>query len=230
MKKIGLIGGMSWESTMLYYRSINTIVKNTLGGHHSAKMMIESVNFHDIKEMQSQGDWDAAAVELTKCAKNLERSEADFILICTNTMHKVAPQISASVNIPVIHLADATAAKVVAAGHKTVGFLGTKFSMEDDFYTGRLQDQYGLNVLVPQANDRDKVHNIIFDELCLGQVREESRAQYLRIMNDLQQSGAECIILGCTEIILLVNQSHTHIPVFDTTEIHAQKAALLALS
>ena len=230
MKKMGLIGGMSWESTELYYRNINTEIKSLLGGHHSARLVLESVDFQDIKDMQHKGDWDSAAKSLIDCAKNLEKSEADFIMICTNTMHKVAPQISEAVKIPIIHLADATAEKIIEAGHTKVGFLGTKFSMEDDFYIGRLRDKYNLEVLVPNEKDRNIVHDVIYDQLCLGEVLGESRIEYLRIMDELRISGAECIIEGCTEIVMLVDQSHTDIPLFDTTAIHAQKAAQIATS
>ena len=230
MKKMGLIGGMSWESTELYYRNINTEIKNILGGHHSARMILESVDFHDIKEMQHRGEWEAAAEALVECAKNLEKSGADFIMICTNTMHKVAPTISEAVTIPIIHLADATAEKIIEAGHSTVGFLGTKFSMEDDFYIGRLREKYNLEVFVPDEKDRNIVHDVIYNQLCLGDVRVESRIEYLRIMDELHNRGAECIIEGCTEIVMLVDQSHTNIPLFDTTVIHAQKGALLATS
>ena len=230
MKKMGLIGGMSWESTELYYRNINTEIKNILGGHHSARMILESVDFHDIKEMQHRGEWEAAAEALVECAKNLEKSGADFIMICTNTMHKVAPTISEAVTIPIIHLADATAEKIIEAGHSTVGFLGTKFSMEDDFYIGRLREKYNLEVFVPDEKDRNIVHDVIYNQLCLGDVRVESRIEYLRIMDELHNRGAECIIEGCTEIVMLVDQSHTNIPLFDTTMIHAQKGALLATS
>lgn len=228
MKKIGLIGGMSWESTELYYRKINTEIKNILGGHHSARLALESVDFEEIKQLQHKGSWGEAAEILTLCAKNLQKSGADFILICTNTMHKVAPVISESIDIPIIHLADATAERIVQAGYSKVGFLGTKFSMEDDFYTKRLQEKYHLEVITPNEEDRNFVHSVIYNELCLGSIVDNSRNEYLRIMNDLYASGAECIIEGCTEIAMLVNQGHTGIPLFDTTEIHAQEAARLA--
>lgn len=230
MKKIGLIGGMSWESTELYYRNINTEIKNLLGGHHSARLVLESVDFQDIKDMQHRGDWESAAEALIDCAKNLVRSEADFIMICTNTMHKVAPQISEAVKIPIIHLADATAERIIEAGYTKVGFLGTKFSMEDDFYIGRLKDKYNLDVFIPNEKDRNIVHDVIYDQLCLGEVLDESRIEYLRIMDELHNIGAQCIIEGCTEIVMLVNQSHTDIPLFDTTAIHARKAAQIAIS
>jgi len=230
MKKIGLIGGMSWESTELYYRHINTEIKSLLGGHHSAELVLESVNFEVIKHLQHDGDWQAAAKILSRCAQNLENSGAAFILICTNTMHKVADAVAESVSIPVVHLADTTAKKIVEAGYSHVGFLGTKFSMEDDFYTGRLKEHFGLTVSIPNEADRNFVHQVIYDELCLGVVSEGSRSEYLRIMQGLSDAGAQCVIEGCTEIVMLVNQTHTHIPLFDTTMIHAQEAAKLAVA
>ena len=229
MNKIGLIGGMSWESTELYYRNINTEIKQILGKHHSAKLVLESVDFEEIKNFQHQNDWESAAEILVKCAKNLESAGAEFILICTNTMHKVAPAISSAITIPVLHLADATAERIKANGFHKVGFLGTRFSMEDDFYVGRLRDHYGFTVEVPNEKDREYIHNVIYDELCLGIINEKSRKEYLRIMGDLHSSGVDCIIEGCTEICLLVNQSHTSIPLFDTTMIHAQEAAKLSV-
>ena len=229
MRKIGLIGGMSWESTELYYRNINTEVKKLLGSHHSAKLVLESVDFEEIKNFQHNNDWASAANVLIECAKNLESSGAEFVLICTNTMHKVAPEISKSINIPILHLADATAERIKIAGFSNVGFLGTKFSMEDDFYIGRLKDEYGLTVKVPNEKDRNYVHKVIYDELCLGVVNDSSRKEYLRIIEELYANGAECIVEGCTEIVMLVNQSHTEIPLFDTTMIHAEQAAKLSV-
>ena len=230
MKKIGLIGGMSWESTELYYRNINTEIKKLCGGHHSAELALESVNFEVIKNYQHEGNWEAAAKILVKCAQNLEKVNADFILICTNTMHKVADVVADSVAIPVVHLADATAQKILESGYSHVGFLGTKFSMEDDFYTGRLTENYGLHVHTPREADRNIVHRVIYEEFGLGEVLDSSRAEYLRIMKDLQDAGAQCIIEGCTEIVLLVDQTHTDIPLFDTTMIHAQVAAKMAVA
>ncbi|MFQ3229241.1 aspartate/glutamate racemase family protein [Reinekea sp.] len=230
MKKIGLIGGMSWESTELYYRKINEAVKHHLGGHHSAKLILESVDFHGVMEMQHAGDWQGTANVLIECAQNIERAGADFLLICTNTMHKVAPEVIAAVDIPLLHLADATAERIIADGHNKVGFLGTKFSMEDDFYVGRLKDQYGLDVITPNKADRELIHRVIYDELCLGKVEENSRVEFLRIIDGLAEQGAQCIIEGCTEIVLLVNQSHTDIKLYDTTDIHADVAVNLALA
>lgn len=229
MKTIGLLGGMSWESTELYYRLINEGVKTQLGGLHSAKIALVSVDFHEIETMQHQGDWDGAGRVLAQAAKQVEAAGADFLLICTNTMHKVAPQIEAAINIPILHLADATAQRIKETGMKTIGLLGTNFTMEQDFYRGRLEQKHGLNVLVPSKEDRELVHRVIYDELCLGQVKEDSRQAYLRIMEDLRSRGAEGIIEGCTEIVMLVQQEHTDIPLFDTTSIHAQTAVLQAI-
>ena len=229
MKTIGLLGGMSWESTELYYRLINQGVKAKLGGLHSARIALVSVDFQEIEEMQHNGDWLQAGQTLAQAAKQVEAAGADFLLICTNTMHKVAPQIQEAIDIPVLHLADATAKRIKAADIKTIGLLGTGFTMEQDFYKDRLVEKYGLNVLIPSKPDREIVHRIIYDELCLGQVKDDSRDAYLRIMVDLQDRGAEGIIEGCTEIVMLVQQQHTHIPLFDTTSIHAEEAVLAAI-
>lgn len=228
MKTIGLLGGMSWESTELYYRWINEETKRIRGGLHSAPIAMVSVDFQEIEAMQHRGDWDAAGASLAQKAAQIEAAGADFLLICTNTMHKVAPQVEAAINIPLLHLADATAARIKRTGIQTVGLLGTKFTMEQDFYRGRLEAQ-GLTVLVPDVADREIVHRVIYDELCLGTVREESRAEYLRIMDQLHAAGAEGVIEGCTEIVMLVQQQHTQIPLFDTTAIHAQEAVAEAL-
>ena len=230
MKTIGLLGGMSWESTELYYRLINEQIKKQLGGLHSAKIAMVSVDFHEIEVLQSQGRWDEAGDALAKSALQVEQAGADFLLICTNTMHKVAPQIQAAINIPLIHLADATAERIVAKSIKNIGLLGTNFTMEQDFYKGRLRDQHGLNVIVPDEADRQIIHKIIYEELCLGEIKESSRDKYLSIMNKMSDNGAEAIIEGCTEITLLVQQQHTDILLFDTTAIHAEAAAILALS
>ena len=230
MKTIGLLGGMSWESTELYYRLINEQIKKQLGGLHSAKIAMVSVDFHEIEVLQSQGKWDEAGDALAKSALQVEQAGAEFLLICTNTMHKVAPQIQAAINIPLIHLADATAERIVAKSIKNIGLLGTNFTMEQDFYKGRLRDQHGLNVIVPDEADRQIIHKIIYEELCLGEIKESSRDKYLSIMNKMSDNGAEAIIEGCTEITLLVQQQHTDILLFDTTAIHAEAAAILALS
>jgi aspartate racemase len=219
MKTIGLLGGMSWESTELYYRLINEGIKAQLGGLHSARIAMVSVDFQEIEEMQHKGDWAGAGQVLAQAAKQVESAGADFLLICTNTMHKVAPQVQEAISIPILHLADATAIRITATGMKTIGLLGTNFTMEGDFYKGRLVDKYELNVLVPPKSDREIVHRVIYDELCLGLVEDPSRDEYLRIIEDLRSRGAEGIIEGCTEIVMLVQQQHTDIPLFDTTSI-----------
>ena len=229
MLTIGLLGGMSWESTELYYRLINGGVKAKLGGLHSAKLALYSIDFGEVEALQHQGDWQRAGELLAEAAKNVERAGADFLLICTNTMHKVAPQIESALTIPLLHLADATAERVKAAGIQRIGLLGTNFTMTQDFYRGRLE-QHGLEVIVPAEADREIVHRVIYDELCLGQVKEDSRTEYLRIINALAVQGAEGVIEGCTEIVLLVQQQHTEVPLFDTTTIHAEAAVARALS
>lgn len=228
MKTIGLLGGMSWESTEHYYRLINEGVRDTLGGYHSASIAMISVDFHEIEELQRSGDWDAMAASLAKNAAQIESAGADFLLICTNTMHKVANEVASAISIPLLHIADATASVIKESGVKTVGLLGTKFTMEQDFYKGRLE-HHGLDVLIPSETDRDVVHTVIYDELCLGQINSDSRDEYLRIIDDLGNRGAEAIIAGCTEIGLLVQQAHTSVPLFDTTKIHAEQAVKEAL-
>lgn len=230
MKTIGLLGGMSWESTELYYRIINEQVKSRLGGLHSARIAMVSVDFQEIEALQVEGKWEEAADVLVRSALQVEKAGADFLLICTNTMHKVAPQIQTAIGIPLIHLADATAERILAQGIRNIGLLGTNFTMEQDFYKGRLLERYGLNVIVPSEVDRQIIHRIIYEELCLGEIKESSREHYLRIMNKLSDNGAQAIIEGCTEITLLVKQHHTAIPLFDTTAIHAEEAVSLALS
>lgn len=229
MKTIGLLGGMSWESTLDYYRMINQGVKEKLGGLHSAKIVLYSVDFAEIERLQHAGDWQATADILATAAQRLEQAAADCLLVCTNTMHKVAPDIQARIGIPLLHIADATAEVVVQRGIKTVGLLGTAFTMEQDFYKGRLSQQYGLEVLVPEAADRQRVHQVIYQELCLGKTRDASRADYLRILDGLAARGAEAVILGCTEIGLLVKQADTDVPLLDTTTIHAAQAVAFAL-
>jgi aspartate racemase len=229
MKTIGLLGGMSWESTELYYRLINQGVKAKLGGLHSARIALVSVDFSDIEAMQMAGDWEAAGQALAQAARQVEAAGADFLLICTNTMHKVALQVQAAIGIPLLHVADATAERIKAAGMRTVGLLGTSFTMEQDFYKGRLVQQHGLDVLIPSKPDRDVVHRVIYDELCLGTVKDASRDAFLGIMADLHARGAQGIIEGCTEIVMLVQQEHTDIPLFDTTSIHAEAAVSEAL-
>lgn len=229
MKTVGLLGGMSWESTVGYYQAINKGVKQSLGGLHSAKIVLYSVDFEPIEKLQHQGDWEGTAEILSQAAANIERAGADFLLICTNTMHKVAPQIEQNINIPLIHIADATAENLVKKGIKTVGLLGTAFTMEQDFYKGRLTEKYGLTVIVPEKSDREIIHHVIYKELCLGNALSASKAEYLRIIDWLASQGAEAVILGCTEIGMLVEQSDTEIPLLDTTYIHAQKAVECAI-
>lgn len=224
MKTIGLLGGMSWESTLGYYRKINEGVKDALGGLHSAKIVLYSVDFEPIEQLQHAGDWDGTAKILCEAAKNIQAAGADILLICTNTMHKVAPEIEAAIQIPLLHIADATAEVLVNEGIKSVGLLGTAFTMEQDFYKGRLTNKYGLQVLVPDESDRALVHKVIYKELCLGKVESNSKAEYLRIIDALAAKGAEAVILGCTEIGMLVNQEDTTVRLLDTTEIHAEKA------
>jgi len=229
MKTIGLLGGMSWESTGLYYRWINEGVKARLGGLHSAKIAMYSVDFQEIEVLQHRGDWDAAGVALAQAAQRIEAAGADFLVICTNTMHNVAPAIENAISIPLLHIADATADAIKTSGFDTIGLLGTSFTMEQDFYRGRLVEGHGLNVLVPNETDRQIVHRIIYEELVLGQVNEASRNEYLRIIDGLATQGAQAIILGCTEITMIIQQEHTSVTLFDTTAIHAQAAVELAL-
>lgn len=228
MKTIGLLGGMSWESTELYYRKINEETKRVLGGLHSAPVAMFSVDFQEIEELQHGDDWDACASILADRAGKVQAAGADLLLICTNTMHRVAPQVEAAIDIPLLHIADATAARIKAAGFRRVGLLGTRFTMEQDFYRGRLEEQ-GIEVLVPAAADRERVHRVIYEELCLGDVRESSRQAFLEIIDRLAAEGAEAVIEGCTEIVMLVQQAHTQVPLFDTTSIHAEQAVAEAL-
>lgn len=229
MKTIGLIGGMSWESTMPYYRIINETVRDRLGGLHSARIVLISVDFHEIERLQSNGQWDEAGDLMADAARSLELAGADFVVLCTNTMHKVAHAIQSAVAIPMLHIADPTAAAIKRAGFSRVGLLGTRFTMEQDFYRHRLEEQHGIEVLVPNDADRADVHRIIYDELCLGTVLPASRTLYCDIITRLVDRGAEAIILGCTEISLLIGASDVKIPLFDTTAIHACHAAELAL-
>ncbi|HHQ4676145.1 TPA: aspartate/glutamate racemase family protein [Aeromonas veronii] len=230
MKCIGLLGGMSWESTVSYYQALNRGVRAQLGGLHSARVLLNSVDFAAIERLQHAGDWPATARLLAAEARKLQDGGADFLLIGTNTMHKVAPEIEAAIDIPLLHIADATAAKLQADGITRVGLLGTRFTMEQDFYKGRLQERFGLAVLVPDEAGRERVHRIIYDELCLGEIRESSRAEYLAIIEGLVAAGAEAVILGCTEIALLVGDARAAVPLYDTTAIHAEAAVALALA
>ena len=229
MKTLGLLGGMSWESTVPYYRIINETVRERLGGLHSARLILYSVDFHDIERLQQAGAWDEAGTILADAARALEAAGAEGLALCTNTMHKVAPAIEAAVTIPLLHIADPTAAAVKAAGLHAVGLLGTRFTMEQDFYRGRLMEQHGLTVIIPDPADRAIVHRVIYEELCQGDLRPESRAQYRAIMQRLIEAGAEGIILGCTEIALLVGPDDAPVPLFDTTRLHARSAARWAM-
>jgi amino-acid racemase len=228
MKTIGLLGGMSWESTLGYYRAINEGVKMVLGGLHSAKIAMYSVDFGPIERLQHQGDWEGTAKILIDAAQHVQAAGADFLLICTNTMHKVAERIEEAIDIPLLHIADATAEVLVEEGIRTVGLLGTTFTMEQEFYTGRLADNFGLRVLVPDKGDRQVVHRVIYEELCVGNIESDSRAEYVRIIESLSAEGAEAVILGCTEIGMLINQTDTTVRLFDTTAIHAAKAVACA--
>jgi aspartate racemase len=229
MKTIGLIGGMSWESSVEYYRIVNETVKARLGGLHSAQTLMYSVDFADIEHMQARGQWDEAGRVLADAAQRLERGGADFIVLCTNTMHKVADAIESAVSIPLLHIADPTAEQIKAAGFQRVGLLATGYTMEQEFYKGRLVSKHNLDVLVPDADERRIVHDIIYHELVLGIVKDESRQAYQRVIASLIERGAECIILGCTEIMLLIQPEDVPVPSFDTTTIHAVSAVDYAL-
>lgn len=229
MKTIGMLGGMSWESTLSYYRALNLGVKGALGGLHSAKILLNSVDFAEIEALQHEGRWDETALILADAAVALETAGADFLMICTNTMHKVAPQIQARIKIPLLHIADATATVLRKDGVKRVGLLGTRFTMEQDFYRERIEEQ-GIDVIVPDAGACDLVHRVIYEELCLGKINAESKVQFLNIVDELAEAGAEAVILGCTEIALLIQQEDTPIPLYDTTAIHAEQAVLFALA
>lgn len=229
MKTIGMIGGMSWESSLEYYRIINEEVRRRLGGLHSAQSLMFSFDFDQIEQLQHQGQWEEATRRMVNSAQNLEKGGADFILICTNTMHKMAADVRKGVSIPLLHIADATGEQIKARGITKVGLLGTKYTMEQDFYKGRLIGEFGLDVIVPFKPERQVVHDIIYDELCLGKIKPSSKKKYLEIIGQLETRGAQGIILGCTEIGLLVKQPDTTLPVFDTTRIHAEAAVTLAL-
>lgn len=229
MKTLGLLGGMSWESTVPYYQVINRTVNEHLGGLHSAEILLYSVDFQRIEEMQMAGNWAAAAEVLTAAAQRLEAAGADLLVLCTNTMHNVAEEIEAGTSVPLLHIADATGEAIRHRGLSVVGLLGTRFTMEERFYRRRLEDRFGLHVVTPDAAGRELVHRVIYDELCRGRILEESRADYRKILHRLAAAGAEGIILGCTEISLLVRPGDSPVPLFDTTEIHARRAAELAL-
>ncbi|MEX2961624.1 aspartate/glutamate racemase family protein [Microbulbifer sp. TYP-18] len=229
MKTIGLLGGMSWESTLSYYKAINEGVKQALGGLHSAKICLYSVDFHEIEKLQHKGCWKETAYILSRAAQSVQAGGADFLLICTNTMHKVAEEVQSAISIPLIHIADATAEKLISEGIRQVGLLGTKFTMTQDFFKTRLSEKYGINVVIPDNHEQEIIHQVIYKELCLGKISDSSRQSYLQIIDNLHLKGAESAILGCTEIALLVKQQHTRIPLYDTMKIHADKAVELAI-
>jgi aspartate racemase len=230
MKTIGMLGGMSWESTSTYYRALNEGVRAACGGLHSAKILLHSVDFAPLEALQHGGDWDAIAEQLAAAARSVQAGGADFLMLCTNTMHKVAPQIEAAIDIPLLHIADATAEALQEQGIRRVGLLGTAFTMEQDFYKGRIASRYGIEVLVPEQDARRLVHRVIYEELCLGRTEPASREAYLDIVADLSAQGAEAVILGCTEIGLLIRQRDTSVTLYDTTPIHSARAVTMALS
>jgi aspartate racemase len=229
MKRIGLIGGMSWESSAVYYRLLNELTRERLGGLHSADCLLRSVDFAVIEELQRRGDWASAAQLLAEEAAVQQAAGAEVIALCTNTMHKVADEIEAAIDVPFVHIADATAHAVKAAGLSRVGLLATAYTMEQDFYVGRLRDRHGLDVLVPEEDDRRTVHSVIYDELCIGRVQDSSRQAYRRIIDALADRGAQAVLLGCTEICLLVGEGDSRLPLFDTTRIHCERIIDLAL-
>lgn len=229
MKTIGMLGGMSWESTATYYREINDGIKQNLGGLHSAKICLYSVDFDEIEKLQHTDDWDTAAMVLADGARKIEAGGADFLIICTNTMHRVASEIEQAISIPLLHIADATALKLKDDNITRVGLLGTRFTMEHNFYKSRITELFGIEVLVPEPDERTLLHTVIYDELCLGKIENTSRQQCLEIISRLFARGAQAVILGCTEIALLISQDHTNIPLYDTTVIHANQAVSYAL-
>jgi len=230
MKTLGLLGGMSWESTSLYYSEINRRVAERLGGHHSAELLLASVDFEPIVAMQAAGDWDGAALVLGAHARKLADAGAELLVLCTNTMHRVASEIEAAAGIPLLHIADPTGEALVAGGHRQVGLLGTRFTMEQAFYRDRLVDAFGLDVLTPETEDRDLVHRIIYDELVHGVIRDDSREEYRSVVQRLVAAGADSVILGCTEITMLIGPDDSPVPVFDTTALHARAAVDRALA
>jgi aspartate racemase len=230
MKTIGMIGGMSWESSIEYYRIVNQTVREKLGGLHSAKSIMVSVEFAEIEALQHQDRWDELAAILIEAARSLERGGADFVIICTNTMHKLYDILQNQIKIPMLNIADATAEKIKAQGIDKIALLGTRFTMEEDFYKGRLADKYGLDVIIPSSAQREIVHRVIYDELCAGIIKPDSKQKYAEIIQGLAAEGVGGIILGCTEIGLLVKQADSPVPLFDTTEIHARAAVYYALA
>ena len=228
LKTIGLIGGMSWESTVTYYKIINETVKEKLGGLHSAKCILYSVDFQEIEECQANGNWEKSGEILGEAANNLEKAGADFIVICTNTMHKVVNQIKEKISIPILHIAEMTAEKILEKGLKNIALLGTKYTMEQDFYKSKLIEK-GINVIIPDKNDIEIINKVIYDELCLGTINSNSKKKFLEIVDKLRNKGAEGIILGCTEIGLLIKNEDTDVPLFDTAVIHAEEAAIYSI-
>jgi aspartate racemase len=230
MKTIGLIGGMSWESSIEYYRIINETIREALGGLHSAKSVMYSVDFAEIEVLQKEGKWEEATRLMVEAAQHVESGGADFLLICTNTMHRMADDVQEGITIPLLHIADATAERIKQQRLHKIGLLGTRFTMEEDFYKGRLSEKYGLEVIIPDQNSRDVIHNVIYNELVMGSIKPASKRKYLEIINHLVERGVEGTILGCTEIALLIGQDDVRIPVFDTTHIHATAAVEYALT
>lgn len=230
MKTIGLIGGMSWESSIEYYRIINETVREKLGGLHSSKSVMYSVDFAEIETLQHHNRWEEATQLMIEAAQHVQNGGADFVLICTNTMHKMAEDVQKHIDIPILHIADATAEAIKSKGLTKIGLLGTRFTMEEQFYRGRLESKHGLTVLIPSEEDREIIHRVIYDELCLGEVKSSSKGKYAAIIDKLIQAGAQGIILGCTEISLLVEEAHSSVPIFDTTLIHANSAVEYALA
>ena len=228
LKTIGLIGGMSWESTVTYYKIINETVKEKLGGLHSAKCILYSVDFQEIEECQANGNWEKSGEILGEAANNLEKAGVDFIVICTNTMHKVVNQIKEKISIPILHIAEMTAEKILEKGLKNIALLGTKYTMEQDFYKSKLIEK-GINVIIPDKNDIEIINEVIYDELCLGTINSDSKKKFLEIVDKLRSKGAEGIILGCTEIGLLIKNEDTDVPLFDTAIIHAEQAAIYSI-
>jgi len=229
MKTIGLLGGMSWESTLTYYKAINEGVKKELGGLHSAKIVLYSVDFAEIREFQDTGQWNKAGALLSEAAKGVQNAGADFLLLCTNTMHKVVTQVEENIDIPVLHIADATAEELLRNNVKKAGLLGTKFTMEQDFYKNRIREKFGIDIIIPDEDERKTVHNIIYDELCQGIMNYTAEEKILEIIKRLSKNGSEAVILGCTEIPIIIGQEDTDIPLYDTTLIHVDTAVKKAL-
>ena len=229
MKIIGMIGGMSWESSLEYYRIMNQAAKEKLGGFHSAPCILYSVDFDEVEKLQHQGDWESLTRLMIEAAQRVKKAGADFLVICTNTMHKMADEVQEAIQIPLLHIADVTAEAVKANGQSRVGLLGTKFTMEQDFYKGRLQEIHGIDVLIPEDKERQVIHDILYNELCLGEIKELSKGKFQSIIQNLVERGAQGVILGCTEIPLIVSQEDYEIPLYDTTDLHARAAVDFAL-